>query len=54
MTKNAILKKFKEELKESHQNFLDGKCKPWENFDWGKPMRIAEAAGNNYRADENP
>ena len=54
MTRNTILKKFKEELRESHQDYLDGKCLPWEQFDWGMPFRVAEAAGEGYHIDDQP
>ena len=42
MDREAILKKFEEELRESHQNFLDGKGIPLEEFDWGLPLHISE------------
>jgi len=42
MDRKSILKKFEDELRESHQNYLDGKGIPWKEFDWGLPMRIAE------------
>ena len=49
MDKQSILKKLKEELEESHQNYLDGKGIPWEDLDWGMPraMTIAES-GTEY------
>jgi len=42
MDRKSILKKFEDELRESHQNYLEGKCIPWEEFDWGLPLHIAE------------
>jgi len=42
MDRKSILKKFEAELRESHQNYLDGKCIPLEEFDWGLPPHIAE------------
>jgi len=48
MDRKAILKRFEEELRESHQNFLEGKCIPLEEFDWGLPLYI-EKATNEYQ-----
>jgi len=50
MNRKDILNKFVEELIESHQNYLDGKCKPIEQLDWSIPWRIAESR-SEYRAE---
>ena len=51
MDRKAILKKFEDELRESHKNFLEGKCIPLEEFDWGLPAHIAESR-TEYRVDD--
>jgi len=48
MDRKSLLKKFEEELRESHQNYLDGKGIPWKEFDWGLPPYVAEPRGE-YR-----
>jgi len=50
MNRKVILNKFVEELRESHQNYLDGKCKPIEQLDWSIPWRIAESR-SEYRVE---
>ena len=50
MDRQAILKKFEDELRESHQNFLEGKCIPIEEFDWEHPFHVA-VSENEYRSD---
>ena len=42
MDRNALIKKLETELRQAHQNFLDGKIIPLEQFDWGLPPHIAE------------
>ena len=43
MDRKSILKRFEAELRESHQNYLEGKGIPLEEFDWGLPPHIAES-----------
>jgi len=50
MDRKSILKRFIEELEESHQNYLDGKCKPIEELDWSIPWHIAEPR-SEYRVE---
>jgi len=51
MNRQAILRKFEEELRESHQNFQEGKGIPWEELDWGMPMYVAESK-SEYRVQQ--
>jgi len=50
MDRQSILKRFEEELQESHQNFLEGKGIPWEQLNWDMPMHIAESR-TEYRVE---
>ena len=50
MDKKSLLNRFKEELRESHQNYLKGKTIPWEDFDWGKALTIKDSH-SEYRVD---
>ena len=43
MSKVQLIEQLKSELRQAHQDFLDGKCIPLEEFDWGLPMHIAES-----------
>jgi len=49
MTREALIKKLESELRQAHQDYLDGKCIPIEELDWGLPLHIAER-GDEYRA----
>jgi len=51
MDRQSILRKFEEELRESHQNFLEGKGIPWEELDWGMPTHVAESRAE-YRVQQ--
>ena len=43
MDRKALIKKLEAELRQAHQNFLDGKSIPLEQFDWGLPPHVAES-----------
>ena len=42
MDKNALIKKLESELRQAHQDYLDGKCIPIEELDWGIHLHITE------------
>jgi len=37
MDRKALIQKLESELRQAHQNYLDGKRIPLEEFDWGLP-----------------
>ena len=43
MDRKALIKKLESELRQAHQDYLDGKGIPLEEFDWGLPLQIAES-----------
>lgn len=43
MDRKSILRKFEDELRQAHQNFLDGKGIPLEKFDWGESLIVRES-----------
>lgn len=42
MNREAQIKKLESELRQAHQNYIDGKSIPLEEFDWGLPPHVAE------------
>ena len=51
MTREAQIKKLESELRQAHQNYLDGKSIPLEEFDWGIPPQIVAEPRAEYRVD---
>jgi len=51
MTREAQIKKLESELRQAHQNYLDGKSIPLEEFDWGLPPQIVAEPRAEYRVD---
>jgi len=49
MTREALIKKFEAELRQAHQNYIDGKSIPLEEFDWGLPPHIVAEPKGEYR-----
>ena len=50
MDRQALIKKFEDEVRQARKNFIEGKSIPLEEFDWGLPPRISEAK-SEYRVD---
>ena len=51
MTREAQIRKLESELRQAHQNYLDGKGIPLEEFDWGLPPLYVAERGAEYRVD---
>jgi len=51
MTREALIKKLESELRQTHQNYLDGKGIPLEEFDWGLPPLYVAEPRAEYRVD---
>jgi len=51
MERIALIKKLESELRQAHQNYLDGKGIPLEEFDWGLPPHIVAEPRAEYRVD---
>ena len=50
MDRSALIKKLESELRQAHQDYLDGKCIPVEDLDWSLPFYVSERRGDEYRA----
>jgi len=50
MDKKSLIRQLEAEFEESRKNYLEGKCIPLEEFNWGKPFQIAESR-TEYRVD---
>ena len=42
MDRDVLIKKLESELRQAHQNYIDGKSIPLEEFDWGLPLQTSE------------
>ena len=51
MDRKSILKRFEDELRESHENYLQGNYIPFEKFKWDKHLVVREPRAK-YRQDE--
>jgi len=49
MDRKALIKKLEAELRQAHQNYIDGKTIPLEEFDWGLPPHIVAEPKTEYR-----
>jgi len=52
MDRKALIKKLESELRQAHQDYLDGKCIPIEDLDWGLPMYITEPKSKHNMHNE--
>ena len=52
MSKQSLIKQLETELRQAHQNYLDGKTIPLDQFDWGIPPLYVAESGGEYRATE--
>ena len=53
MENKRLIEQLKAELRQARQDWKDGKCIPIAEFDWGLPLRVAQAGGKGYQLDEN-